>query len=255
LVTIGKVIFDPKLTEMKVHVPNALTCANLFCGCVAAVMIFRNQLNIAAYLVFIAAFFDLLDGMVARKVASDSEYGKQLDSLADMISFGFVPGAVIFKLLQMSDIHGYFNMPGLTRFLQFAPFIITIFSALRLVKFNLDKRQTSSFIGLPTPANTLFIISLPLILNQFPGTYDLIILNPITLLGLTVVCSFLLVSEIPLFSMKFKSAAIKDNIYQYILIAVAILLLPFILFAAIPVLVFLYIFLSLIQNYSKTRTQ
>jgi CDP-diacylglycerol--serine O-phosphatidyltransferase len=200
-----KLFLTQNITAMKVHVPNALTCANLFCGCIAAVMVFRNHLDYAAYLVFVAAFFDLLDGMVARKVASNSEYGKQLDSLADMVSFGFVPGAIVFKLLQMSDVHSFFNAPMLSRFLQFAPFIITIFSALRLVKFNLDKRQTSSFIGLPTPANTLFIVSLPLILNQFPGKYDSIILHPVTLLILTVVCSFLLVSEIPLFSMKFKS--------------------------------------------------
>src|SRR4051812_23601325 len=176
---------------MKIHLPNALTCANLFCGCIAAVMIFRNHLDYTAYLIFIAAFFDLLDGMVARKVASNTEYGKQLDSLADMISFGFVPGAVVFKMLQMSNMNLYFNS-SVILIVQFLPFIITIFSALRLVKFNLDKRQTNSFIGLPTPANTLFIVSFPLILHQFPGKYDWIILNPFFLLGISLLLSFIL---------------------------------------------------------------
>jgi CDP-diacylglycerol--serine O-phosphatidyltransferase len=239
---------------MKAHIPNALTCANLFCGCIAAVMIFRSHLDYAAYLIFLSAFFDLLDGMVARKVASNSEYGKQLDSLADMVSFGFVPGAMVFRLLQMSNFENLFGENLFTRFIQFAPFIITVFSALRLVKFNLDKRQTNSFIGLPTPANTLFIISLPLVLEQFPGSYEGIILNPYFLLTITAVCSYMLISEIPLFSMKFKTSALRDNIYQYILIGLALIILPFFLFAAIPVLIFLYIFLSLIQNYSKART-
>lgn len=252
--TFGKVIFDPNLTVMKVHLPNALTCANLFSGCIAAVMVFRNHLDYAAYFVFLSAFFDLLDGMAARKVAGNSEFGKQLDSLADMVSFGFVPGAVIFKLMQMSDMKSFFGSDNVIMVLQFIPFIITVFSALRLAKFNLDTRQTSSFIGLPTPANTLFIVSLPLILNQFPGTYDGIILNPYVLLGISVVCSVLLVAEIPLFSMKFKTAAFRENIYQYILLVVAVILFPFFLFAAIPVLIFLYIFLSIIQNSSKAKT-
>lgn len=252
-ITFGKVIFDPNLTVMKIHLPNMLTCANLFCGCIAAVMVFRNHLEYTAYFVFIAAFFDLLDGMVARKVASNTEFGKQLDSLADMVSFGFVPGAVVFKLLQMSDMNSVAQSESLVRIMQFAPFFITVFSALRLAKFNLDKRQTNSFIGLPTPANTLLIVSLPLILDQFPAKYDWLILNPYILLAITIICSFLLVAEIPLFSMKFKSAAFRDNIYQYILLGVALILFPFFLFAAIPVLIFLYIFLSIIQNNSKAK--
>ena len=239
---------------MKMHLPNALTCANLFSGCIAAVMIFRNHLEYTAYFIFLSAFFDLLDGMVARKVASNTEYGKQLDSLADMVSFGFVPGAVVFKLLQMSDLNSILHSEMLFQIIQFAPFIITVFSALRLVKFNLDKRQSTSFIGLPTPANTLLIVSLPLILSQFPGKYEWLILNPYLLLAITIVCSYMLIAEIPLFAMKFKTTALRDNIYQYIFLAIALILFPFFLFAAIPVLIFLYIFLSIIQNSSKAKT-
>ncbi len=253
-ITIGKVIFDPNLTELKIHLPNMLTCANLFSGCIAAIMVFRNHLEYTAYFVFISAFFDLLDGMVARKVASNTEFGKQLDSLADMVSFGFVPGAVIFKLLQMSDMHEVIQSDVLVRIIQFFPFIITVFSALRLAKFNLDKRQTNSFIGLPVPANTLLIVSLPLILVQFPNEFDWLILNTYILMGISILCSVLMVSEIPLFSLKFKTSAFRDNKYQYILLGVAVILFPFFLFAAIPVLIFLYIFLSIIQNTSKAKT-
>lgn len=238
---------------MKKHIPNFLTCMNLFCGCIAAVMVFRNHLDYTAYFVLIAAFFDLLDGMVARKVGSNSEFGKQIDSLADMVSFGFVPGAVMFKLLQMSDMPAVIQNVDLRRALQFFPFVVTIFSALRLVKFNLDVRQTTSFIGLPTPANTLLIISFPLILMQRPGEFDNIILNPIFNLITCVVMSFMLVSEIPLFSLKFKNLSVKDNKFQYLLILFSAVLLSIFSFAAIPMVIILYVLLSVINNLSNTQ--
>lgn len=238
---------------MKLHIPNALTCCNLFSGCIAAVMVFRDRLDYAAYFIFISAFFDLLDGMVARKVLSNAAFGKELDSLADVVSFGFVPGAMMFKLLQQSHLEDYFQSEMFISIIQFFPFIITIFSALRLAKFNLDTRQSTSFIGLPTPANTLFIISLPLILIQFPGTFEGYILNPYFLLLTTMVLSFLLVAEIPLFSMKFKTLSIKENIYQYVLLIIALIVFPIFLFAAIPLVIILYILLSVIQNYTKAK--
>lgn len=239
---------------MKIHLPNALTCMNLFSGCVAAVMIFRNHLEYAAYFVFLSAFFDLLDGMVARKVDSNQTFGKELDSLADVVSFGFVPGAMMFKLLQMSELDMYFYSDRFIRIIQFIPFVITVFSALRLAKFNLDTRQTTSFIGLPTPANTLLIVSLPLIMDQFPNKYDSMILNPYVIIFMSLACSFLLVAEIPLFSMKFKTLDLKENIFQYILVLIALILFPVFLFAAIPVVIILYIILSVIQNIVKRKT-
>jgi len=239
---------------MKLHLPNALTCCNLFSGCIAAVMIFRNHLEYAAYFVFISAFFDLLDGMVARKVSSDTAFGKELDSLADVVSFGFVPGAMMFKLLQLSDLQSYFQSDILIRIIQFLPFLITVFSALRLAKFNLDTRQSNSFIGLPTPACTLFIVSFPLILSQLPGKFDHIILNPYFILISSVILSFLLVAEIPLFSMKFKSLEIRENFFQYILLIISLIIFPIFLFAAIPLVIILYILLSIVQNSTKTKT-
>ena len=233
---------------MKKQIPNFLTCMNLFSGCIALVMVFRNHLEYTAYLILIAAFFDLLDGMVARKVGSNSEFGKQIDSLADMVSFGLVPGAVMFKLLQMSSLSELVPNEMLRTFVQFVPFIITIFSALRLAKFNLDTRQTSSFIGLPTPANTLLIVSLPLILIQRPGQFDGLILNPVFILFVSMFLSYMLISEIPLFALKFKSLDLKANMYQYILIALAIVLIAIFSFVAIPMVVILYVLLSIIKN-------
>lgn len=238
---------------MKVHIPNALTCLNLFSGCIAVVMIFRNHLDTAAYFVFAAAFFDLLDGMVARKVFSDSAFGKELDSLADMVSFGLVPGAIMFKLFQHSQPDLHFHSENFIRVIQFLPFIITVFSALRLAKFNLDTRQTNSFIGLPTPANTLFIVSLPLIIIQMPGRYDDLILNPYFIIIVSICSAFLLVTELPLFSMKFKTLGFRENLYQYILLLISLILFPLILFAAIPVVIFLYILLSIIQKLTKAK--
>lgn len=238
---------------MKLHLPNALTSCNLFSGCIASVMIFRNHLDFAAYFVFIAAFFDLLDGMAARKVLSNPAFGKELDSLADIVSFGFVPGAIMFKLLQLSHMESYFHSDIFLRIFQFFPFVITVFSALRLAKFNIDMRQSNSFIGLPTPANTLFIVSLPLILMKQPGKFDNIILNPYFILIVTLLFSFLLIAELPLFSMKFKTLEIRENMYQYILLVVALILFPLFLFAAIPMVIILYILLSVVQNYTKAK--
>lgn len=239
---------------MKRQIPNIFTSLNLFSGCIAAVMVFRNHLDYTAYFVFASAFFDLLDGMIARKVGANSEFGKELDSLADAVSFGFVPGAVLFKLFQMSDLQNYFPDENVRRFVQFLPFVVTVFSVLRLAKFNLDKRQTSSFIGLPVPANTLFIISFPLILITRPGEFDGLILNPWFILGVTALMSFMLVSEIPLFALKFKTFALKENIYQYLLIASAVILGAIFFFSAIPMVIFLYVLLSIIKTNSEKTT-
>lgn len=239
---------------MKLHLPNALTSCNLFCGCVAAVMVFRNHLDIAAYLIFIAAFFDLLDGMVARKVLSNQAFGKELDSLADIVSFGFVPGAMMFRMLQFSNMELYFHSENFIRVIQFFPFVITIFSALRLAKFNIDSRQSNSFIGLPTPANTLLIVSFPLILKQVPGRYDFVILNPYFLLIVSTISAFLLVAEIPLFSMKFKTIAFRENLFQYLLVIISLILFPVLLFTAIPIVIVLYILLSILENFTKAKT-
>lgn len=233
---------------MNKHIPNTLTSFNLICGCIASVMVFRNHLDTAAYLVFVAAFFDLIDGMAARVLNVHSLMGKELDSLADVISFGFVPGAILFKLLQSSAFEQQFPDENVRRVLQFLPFVVTVFSAIRLAKFNIDTRQSSSFIGLPTPANTLFVVSLPLILINEPGRFDAVILNPYFLFAISFFLSWLLVAEIPLFALKFKNFGWSDNRYQYILLVLALVLFPLFLFAAIPLILLSYVLLSIIQN-------
>ena len=239
---------------MKKQIPNLLTSLNLFSGCIAAVMIFRNRLDVAAYFVLLAAFFDLLDGMIARRVGSNPDFGKQIDSLADMVTFGFIPGAILFKLLQMSGLNNFISNEEVRRVVQFLPFVLTVFSAIRLAKFNLDTRQSVSFIGLPTPACTLVVISLPLILIQLPGQFDNLILNPLFILILTGILSWLLIAELPLFSLKFKKFDFKTNAFQYILIICSAILIAIFNLASIPIIIILYVLLSIIKNVTEKTT-
>ena len=232
---------------MKKHLPNAITCLNLFCGCLAIYFTFHGNMVNAAYMVGLAAVLDFMDGMLARLLKAYSEIGKQLDSLADMVSFGVVPGVVMFHLIATS-LAGESSFLGLdTTIFPFLAFLITIFSALRLAKFNIDTRQTTSFIGMPTPACSIFVCSLPLILaNDSFGVSD-IILNPYLLGGLTLLLSYLLVAEIPLFALKFKNLSWKDNSVRFIFVMMAVILIALFQFAAIPFVIALYILLSILK--------
>ncbi|MFM6976872.1 MAG: CDP-diacylglycerol--serine O-phosphatidyltransferase [Sphingobacteriaceae bacterium] len=230
---------------IKKHIPNTLTCLNLFSGCVGLVLAFENHLILAAYAIVIAAIFDFFDGMVARLLKAYSDIGKELDSLADMVSFGVLPSVIIFQLFK-TNTHINFYLP-------YAAFLIAVFSALRLAKFNIDTRQTENFIGLPTPANALLIGSLPLILNGNSVMLFEIILNPYILLAFTIIMSLLLVAEIPLLSLKFQNLAFGENRFRYLLIILSIILLVFFNFTAIPIIIFNYILLSIIQNSIQTK--
>ncbi len=247
--------------NIKKNIPNTITCGNLFCGCLAIVYAFDGNLVWSAYLVGIAAVLDFLDGFTARLLNVHSEIGKQLDSLADMVTFGLVPGVVMFLMisnaaaadgnaeLNKTSYHFIAGFPGC---LAFFAFLITIFSALRLAKFNIDTRQTSSFIGVPTPASALLICSLPLIKFFQPtiGNYNIlpIIGNIWFLLGLTIIISFLMVAELPLFAMKFKNFGWADNKIRFTFIAITLLTILLFQFIAIPFIIFLYIILSVINN-------
>jgi len=220
---------------MKRHIPNALTCANLFSGCIGVVFAFKGDLNIAAYAVLISGICDFLDGFVARLLKVKSPIGKELDSLADMVSFGFLPGVVMFQLLAQSD----FSSP----YLPYIGFLITIFSALRLAKFNIDTRQTEDFIGLNTPMNTLFIVSLPFIQKDHPELIN----SSMLLVAITVIMSFLLTSEIRIFSLKFGSLEWKQNKVKFIFLILSAVLIAFLKFAAIPFVLVLYISLSVLH--------
>lgn len=217
---------------MKKHIPNFITALNLFSGCIAAVYAFNGELQIAAYFILLAALFDFMDGLAARALKAYSEIGKQLDSLADMVSFGFIPGLFVFKILSES-----LPVSGFPIYLSYIGFVITVFSAFRLAKFNIDTRQSENFIGLATPANTLFFISLPFLSTP---------ISPVLLMILTFVFSILLVSEIPLFSFKFKSLSFNANIHRYLLIILSLILIIFFKFAAIPMIIVGYILLSII---------
>lgn len=208
-----------------------------------------------ALFVFLAAFFDLMDGMIARLLHVSSAIGKELDSLADMISFGLLPGLVMMTLLQESDLQKWTNGNVALSWLIYFPLLITAFSALRLAKFNIDTRQQLEFIGLPTPANTLWIISLPIVLKKMPGEFDFLILNAPLLLCMTVLSCYLMVAEIPLFSFKMKGFSIRKYSFQYMLILFALVTFFVISFAAIPLIVAFYVLLSIFRNFKKQSVQ
>ncbi|MBM1106484.1 CDP-alcohol phosphatidyltransferase family protein [Aurantibacter crassamenti] len=238
---------------MKRHIPNFITLLNVFCGCIACVFAVNNQLEIAAIFVFLGIFFDFFDGLAARLLDVRSELGVQLDSLADMITSGLVPGIVMYQLLRMAETGGW-NITASTSSMEvsiipFFGFLITMASAYRLAKFNIDENQQDSFIGLPTPANALLIISLPLIMifhsNEFLND---IILNEWFLLGLTLLSAYLLNSNIELFALKFKKWGFKENALRYIFIIISIVLLVTMKYIAVPLIIIFYILSSIVAN-------
>ncbi|MEO2051407.1 CDP-alcohol phosphatidyltransferase family protein [Flagellimonas beolgyonensis] len=249
---------------MKSYIPNFLTLLNILSGCIATVFAVLNQLEWAALFVFIGIFFDFFDGLAARALNVQSEIGVQLDSLADVITSGLVPGVVMFQLLNMSQSGGW-NLAfgheltesmawygGKINTISFLGFAITLASAYRLAKFNVDENQVSSFVGLPTPANALMILSLPLILmyhnNEFLSG---IILNPWFLVGLTALSAYLLNSPIKLFALKFKNWSFKENGIRYLFLIGSLIMLLTLKFLAIPLIIVFYILASLLMPSEK----
>ncbi len=204
--------------SIKKHIPNAITCCNLFSGCVACVMAFTGEFEYAMLFIVLGAVFDFFDGMVARLLGVSSPLGVQMDSLADDITFGLAPATVIFSFMKNMLVYPAF-LGKLVAVLPYFAFIIAVFSACRLAKFNIDKRQTTSFIGLPTPANALFWSSL------IVGGKDWLLGLEYAwalILGLIFVFSYFLVSEIRMFSMKFKNLSWRSNKVRYIFIIVSL---------------------------------
>ncbi|NWO30232.1 CDP-alcohol phosphatidyltransferase family protein [Capnocytophaga sp. oral taxon 903] len=233
---------------MKKYVPNLITLSNLLCGTVAIVFAVRGTIDWAALFVAIGIFLDFFDGFFARLLHVKSEMGLQLDSLADMVTSGVVPGIVMFQLLSNStyvlQTEGTFAM-----LLPYVGFFITLASAYRLANFNIDTRQTSGFIGLPTPANTMFILSLPLILQYQPTElFNSLLHNMWVLLGITLLSAYLLNAEIALFALKFSDYSFKNNALKYIFLALCIILLLSLKIIAIPLIILLYIILSLLPK-------
>jgi CDP-diacylglycerol--serine O-phosphatidyltransferase len=244
--------------KIKNHIPNFITLLNLFCGCLAIVAAFKFDLIIASYLVFIGAFFDYIDGTAARLLKAKSDMGKELDSLADVVTFGVVPSIIVYQLLIKNITDSVFFSDY--SFLVYFPFIIALFSAIRLAKFNIDSRQTISFLGLPTPANAIFWASAPIIIyyneHLTPSTFSVfhsflsdIFQNPYILLILSLLLSLLLIIEIPLFSLKFTNFKWKTNIIRYLFLFVSIILILLFNVAALPIVIVLYIIFSIIHQY------
>ena len=224
------------------HIPNTLTCLNLFSGCVAAVMAFRAQYDWALLFIVIGAVFDFFDGLAARALHAYSPLGKDLDSLADDISFGLAPSVVVFSLLRQMPYPDY--MAAVAPYLPYSAFLIAVFSGLRLAKFNNDTRQTTSFIGLPVPANALFWASLAASCGWAgDGT-----LHPLLLLVLIGLSSWLLVSEIPMFSLKFKDLSWAHNKLRFVFLLVCVCLLVFLQVQGLAACIVWYVLLSLLTG-------
>ena len=224
---------------MSKHIPNILTISNLICGCIALYFTFQGELVFTAYLIGLAAVFDFMDGAAARLLNVSNPIGKELDSLADMVSFGLVPGSVVFHLLEEGTLNQY----------SFMALLIPIFSAYRLAKFNVDENQNENFIGLPTPANCLVFVSIPLITTfNSESTIAYLFEIPEILLIITILMSLALVSRINMFSLKFKNFKLQDNKFRFFLITMSIILLTWLEFSAIPIIILLYILTSMVKR-------
>ena len=233
---------------MKNHVPNALTSFNLLFGCLSIIAsLVNNNLELAAYFIGAAAILDFFDGFVARALNAGSEIGKQLDSLADCVSFGVAPGFIFYKITNIPidfnhfDIHSYLS------------FLIPIFSAIRLAKFNIDTRQTDSFIGVPTPANSLFIAALPFVIEQNSFGLASVFQNIWFLVFFPILSAYLLVAEIPLFALKFKSFAWQANQLRYIFLLCCLISLFAFGFLGINISIILYILFSIYNNFQTKK--
>lgn len=230
---------------MKSYIPNFITLLNLFSGCVAVIFALEGHMKFTALFVFLGIFFDFFDGFLARKLNVQSELGMQLDSLADMVTSGLVPGLVLFYLLGLAPQLSWIP----SNLLPYFGLLVTLASAYRLANFNISTNQSDAFIGLPTPANTLLIISLPLIVEyQNSDAINAIILNPWFLIVLTLVSCYLLNAPIKLIALKFKTWGFKDNAARYILVVLSVVFLAVFQFSGIPLIILAYIFLSILSK-------
>lgn len=228
------------IMHIKKHIPNILTCCNLIMGCVSIMAALKGNLKTAGICIVIAAIFDFLDGFLARLLNVQSAIGKELDSLADIVSFGLAPSMILYVWLT----HCMLDVPpsAINEFTRFLPMIVLLvpaLSAVRLAKFNTDEKQEVEFSGLPTPANAFFI-------GFIPEAEITLFSNFWILLLITVVFSILLVSPIPMFSLKFKHFKWKGNEAKYILLIIAVILLSLFKLGAFPLIILIYLLISLI---------
>lgn len=269
-------------------IPNLFTAGNMIAGVLAIIFSLSGHLIYAPFCIFIAAIFDFLDGFIARKLKVDGPLGKQLDSLADMVTFGVAPGIILFCLFDPTSsgmldylkncsgdanvVLRYNNEVAHSAIIEssgssysikfFTPFkyvalVVPFFALFRLAKFNIDDRQSENFIGLPTPAMTLFFAGIPLMCMLSFASFEIqfvltaFILDPYVLLVLTLGLSYAMVAELPLFSLKFKSFGWKGNEIRYIFLTISVVMLATLFWWALPLIILLYVILSLIDNLFK----
>lgn len=228
---------------MKKHIPNTLTAANLLVGCMGITWVLAGDPSIGLYFILLAAVFDFLDGFAARLLGVSSPIGKELDSLADMVTFGVLPSMIVYRLFEQMQAHIFFL---------YLAFLIAILSAVRLARFNLDTRQSDRFIGLPTPANALFIAGLPYLSTYLKESYGgFSLLSIWSLSAVVIVFSLLLIADLPLPALKFKGLAYKENHRKYLIIFTSIVLVSFFKAAGISVAILFYLLMALFEPKSS----
>lgn len=223
---------------MKKHIPNILTLSNLLAGCIGLVYAFNGNLVYASYAIWIAAIFDFLDGFSARMLKVSSPIGKELDSLADMVTFGVLPSVILFQMIG--------NKPY--EYLSYGVFILALFSALRLAKFNVDTEQTTTFIGMPTPAAAFFVSGLPFWMTALPQLE-----NWIVILIIATVLAALLVIPLKMLALKFENFSIGQNWHRFLLIIISVILFAFFRAQSLPLIIILYLIISLISTKPKLQ--
>lgn len=241
-----------RLNNMFFWVPNAITALNLVCGSLAVFLAIDGQLGWASTFILAAAAFDFMDGFAARLLHAYSSIGKELDSLADTVSFGLAPAAIVFTMLEYTMFGENLSIQNIAieanwnqRIVLITSLVIPVAGAFRLAKFNTDDRQSEQFLGMPIPANAIFFASLGLILEW--GTNPAIqpiILNKYLLLASIFISSFLMVSELPMFSMKFKNLHLKENAIRFLFLGATLLMLIFLQVYALPLIIIWYVVLS-----------
>lgn len=240
--------------NIKQHIPNLITLGNLFCGTIATIYAVSGNFTQAALFVVLGIILDFFDGFVARLLKVSGELGKQLDSLADMVTSGVVPGVIMFKLIEL-NLYAETEVYNSSLIdVSLIGLLITLASCYRLANFNLDTRQSDSFIGLPTPAMCLFVISLPLIYeNSNIDFINELIGSNYFLIFLTLTLSYLMNAEIALFSLKMKSFSIQKNWFMYLFLIVSLCLIIFLNYLSIPIIIILYVLLSIVRNVSNNK--
>ncbi|MBT8195378.1 MAG: CDP-diacylglycerol--serine O-phosphatidyltransferase [Bacteroidia bacterium] len=238
---------------MRRAIPNLFTSANLVCGVFAIIASFNNEIITAIELIMLSLIFDFIDGLAARALNAPSEFGKQLDSLADVISFGVAPACIMFNFIKGMQGDVSPEIFSFENIIQYSPVLIPLFAALRLAKFNIDENQKSSFSGLPSPAAGVFIISWPWI---FYNSGSLAFLTEYTwfLALVCVVTSFMMVVPVEMFALKFKNTSWQDNKIRIVFLILSLGLLTLLFSSAVPIIILLYVFLSLMHIFNPSKT-